>query len=187
MRAPSVAADPTINPLTGVGATHPILVDLVPHVPGTAAPGPAHEIVAEREVGVDHTVRDGKECLVDPGVAQDLEIVIDLALPRVTGRGVEGHLEAGVVVVIGGGTGGDGRIPVIEAGHGLVIESLDTVPDRIVVRGSGIDEDDLLVIEVARVPEIIGEDGPVPKTEGEASGLVPDPETAIVNYHVGEV
>ena len=76
---------------------------------------------------------------------------------------------------------------MIEAGHVPVIESLGTVPDLTAVRGDRIDADDLRVIAVARVPEIIREDGPVPETEGGAIGLVPDPGTAIVNYHVGEV
>ena len=100
MRAPSVAADPMIDPPTDVGATRPIPVDLAPHVPDTATPGPVHETAVEGEAGVDRTVRDGKERLVGPGVAPDLGIIIDLALPRVTGGGVEGHLEAGVVVAI---------------------------------------------------------------------------------------
>ena len=76
---------------------------------------------------------------------------------------------------------------MIEAGHVPVIKSLGTVPDHTAVRGDGIDADDLRVIAVVRVPEIIRKDGPVPEIEDGAIGLVPDPGTAIVNYHVGEV
>lgn len=178
------------SPLIDVDTTHliPNPVHPVPRAPDAVVLDLGH--VTRREVGVDLTVQDEKDALTGPGVIPDPEIAIDQDRLKVIGEGVEGCLEVGVVVVIEGGTGGEGHIHVIGVDLVLVIGSLDTVPDLPVVGGDGTNVDDLLpVIEVGHdlVPETVGGEGPIPGTDGGATDHVPDPGSAIVSRRVGEV